>query len=358
MEKIQIVHFVETLEKGGLENVIYNIATNLDDKKFDVSVVCRIKGGHTAERLMESGKEVAILNLRHLPLMKINKILQKFKRNKMAILHCHGLFATSTEAIIGSFCDYNSIFVHVHNLEKPHLVWQSLKLKILQNRVHKFIAVSQSVSNCMQKFNINNIITVPNSISTAKFKYNALSGSDKFGFSSKNFLLGMIGRIEKRKGFQQFLDIIEKSNSINGLIVGEGTYESEVKSMVLNKNLYDKIKFLPFQSQDRLPDIYAKLDGLFLFSTKEGLPLALLESQACGVPYIGNSIGGIKEVIKNGYNGFLIDDIDVAQVSDITSQIMENPEFYRKNAREIIEHKYSHQKRIAEFEKLYLESVY
>lgn len=358
MEKIQIVHFVETLEKGGMENVIYNIATNLDDKKFDVSVVCRIKGGHTADRLMENGKKVTVLNLRHLPIIKINKILQEFKRNQKAVLHCHGLFATSTEAIIGSFCDYNSIFVHVHNLEKPHLLWQSLKLKILKSRVHKFIAVSQSVSNCMKKFSINNITIVPNSISTANFSYNAFSGNDKFGFSSKNFLLGMIGRIEKRKGYHQFIDIIEKSNTINGIIVGEGTYENEVKSMVIKKKLYDKIKFLPFQSQDRLPDIYAKLDGLFLFSTKEGLPLALLESQACGVPYIGNSVGGIKEVIKNGYNGFLIEDIDVAKVLDITSKIMANPEFYRKNAREIIEHKYSHKRRIAEIEKLYLESVY
>ena len=321
MEKIQIVHLVESLEKGGLENVIYNIATNLDETKFDVSVICRIKGGYTAKRIRESGISVKILNLQKIPIFSIKKILRNHKRDKKTILHCHGLFATSSEAIMGSLCDYNSVFVHVHNLEKPLMLWQRLKLKFLKKRVNNFIAVSEAVSDCLSKYKIGNVKTVSNSISTEKFSYHAQSSKDKFGFSPDDFLLGMVGRIEERKGYKQFLDIIENAKNINGVIVGEGAYENDLKLIVKDKNLDQKIRFLPFQSQNLLPQIYAKLDGLFIFSTKEGLPLALLESQAIGVPYIGNSVGGIKEVIKDGYNGFLIEDIDISKIIKITIDI-------------------------------------
>ena len=104
-----------------------------------------------------------------------------------------------------------------------------------------------------------------NSIPIRKFKFCPFSSNRKFGFPKGTFLLGMIGRIVERKGFKQFIEIIERSNNIRGLIVGEGEYQDEVKKMVTEKRLNEKIKFLPFQSQDALPEIYGKLDGIFLF---------------------------------------------------------------------------------------------
>ena len=209
MKKVQIVHFVETLGKGGLENVIYNIATNLDPQLFDINVISRITGGDTAKRLCQSGIDVNILNLNKIPLLRIKKILQEAKNGGPAILHCHGLFASSTEAITGSIAGYDAVFVHVHNMEAPMLPWQRLKLKILKKRVNKFITVSEAVSDCLSKNLINNIMVMPNSISTQKFKFCGLSSKYKFGFPSETFLLGMVGRVVERKGFKQFIKIIE-----------------------------------------------------------------------------------------------------------------------------------------------------
>ena len=327
MQKLQIIHFVETLGKGGLENVIYNIATNLDTKLFDINVISRIEGGDTAKRLIKSGIKVNILNLNKIPLLKIKKTLQETRNNGPAILHCHGLFATSTEAITGSFLDYDAIFIHVHNLERPKHIRQRLKLMILKRRVNKFIAVSNAVSDYLSSSLIKNVKVLPNSISTQKFKFCSLSSKEKFGFPSDTFLLGMIGRIVKRKGFRQFIYLIENTDNISGIIVGEGEYQNEVKSIIKRKNLGNKVKLLPFQSQDCLPDIYSKLDGIFLFSTKEGLPLAILEAQSVGVPYIGNNIGGISEVISDNYNGFLINEVKIDEIKEITQRIMNKPIF-------------------------------
>jgi glycosyltransferase involved in cell wall biosynthesis len=357
MKKIQVVQFVETLGKGGLENVIYNIATGLDKNIFDITVISRIEGGDTADRLVKSGILVNILNYQKIPIWRIKNILQENRNGQPAILHCHGLFSSSTEAIIASFIDYDAVFVHVHNLERPTHLKQRLKLMILKRRVKKFIAVSNAVSEYLSKSSIKNIKVMPNSISTQKFTFSKSSSEEKFGFPSETFLLGMVGRIVERKGYKQFIDIIEKSNNIRGLVVGEGEYQNEMKMIVNRKKLDSKIRFLPFQSQDNLADIYSKLDGIFLFSTKEGLPLAILEAQSVGVPYIGNDVGGVGEVISNNYNGFLIDKININEIDRITKRIREQPDFYRKNARAVIEKNYSLEKMIEDLKSLYCEYV-
>ena len=181
-EKIQIVHFVENLGKGGLENVIYNNVTNLDINKFKVSVICRIEGGYTANKLKKKGIKVLELNKKKIGMIKLKRSLSEFRSCKNAILHCHGLFATSSEAIIGRFSGYKSVFVHVHNLEKPEKLKQWLKLKILKSQVNKFIAVSNAVSNCLRKNSIQNIMIIPNSVSIQKYKFRNISSKDKLNF--------------------------------------------------------------------------------------------------------------------------------------------------------------------------------
>jgi phosphatidylinositol alpha-1,6-mannosyltransferase len=167
----------------------------------------------------------------------------------------------------------------------------------------------------------------------------------------------MIGRIVKRKGFDQFVEVIGSVPNTSGIIVGSGPYEDTLKTLIAEKHLQNRIKCLPFQPQEKLPDIYSSIDAFFLFSEREGLPLSLLEAQSVGVPYIGNSVGGIGEVVKDSYNGFIIDKIDFEEINDRINKIEENAIYYRSNARKVVEEKYSLDKTIISIEKLYMESL-
>lgn len=356
-QKHLVIHFVEHLGKGGLENVVYQIVTRLDKTLFDVGVVCRIKGGYTADEINKQGVPVKILYKNKIPLWKINKLLKAPGTNRNAILHCHGLFSSSSEAIMGRQSGFDSIFVHVHNLEKPDTLYQRFKLRILKRTVNKFIAVSDSVHHCLLQNSIKNIQTIHNGVDINRYKFNSIPKQGEYGFSNDTFVLGMVGRIVKRKGFDHFIKIIQNIPNTSGVIVGSGSYNENVKKMISEKKLQERIKCLPFQSQEKLPNIYSSLDALFLFSEREGLPLSLLEAQSVGVPYIGNSVGGIGEVVKDGHNGFVIDKIDFEIIRDKINRIKENAIYYRSNARKVVEESYSLDKAIINIEKLYMESL-
>ena len=357
MGKIKVIHYVETLDKGGLENVIYNLTTRLDRKLFDVHVVCRISGGYTAERLKNLNIPLKIFNENKIPVWNLKNTLKGINHHSPTILHCHGLFATSSEAIIGRLADFDSVFVHVHNLERPDSVYQRFKLAILKRSISNFIAVSEEVKNSLASSFIYNVEVIQNAIDTKKFKYLEETYKGKLGFSNNAFLIGMVGRIVKRKGYDYFVELIENTSNVVGVIIGEGPYRECLESLVLQKKLQNRIKFLPFQSQDRLPHFYSMLDAFFLFSEKEGLPLAILEAQSVGVPYIGNSIGGIGEVIEDGYNGFIHDKFNLYNIKKSISSLIESPNYFRDNARKAVKENFSIDTAIKSIEKLYLSSL-
>lgn len=357
MEKINIVQFVETLGTGGLENVVYNIATGLNPDIFDVKVVCRIDGGDTAKRVKKAGIPIEILNKRKLNVFEIINLINKITNNKNTILHCHGLFTLSSESIVGRITGIKTIFIHIHNLVEPLSLYQRLKLMILKRSAYKFIAVSKKVEDSLLQNSIKNVSTIHNGIDIKNYKFISQAEHDHYGFPAENFVLGMIGRIVKRKGFDCFIQFIKNTPNTSGIIVGEGPYENRVKKMINSQNLGDRIRCIPFQSQDMLPSIYSTIDALFLFSEKEGLPLSILEAQSTGVPYIGNSVGGIGEIVKDGYNGFILEDSDIDKFRDAIRNINGNPTFYRNNSRRTVEKGFSVEHMVQNIEKQYMKSL-
>jgi len=357
MANINIVQFVEELSTGGLENVVYNITTGLNPDLFKVKVICRVEGGDTAAKIKDSGIPVEILHKQRLNLLEIIGFVNNLAKQKNTILHCHGLFALSSESIIGHFSGFDSIFIHVHNLEKPESLYQRLKLMILKRSVNRFIAVSGQVEDCLLQHSVKNVVTIHNGIDINRYQFISQAKHGPYGFPEDSFVLGMIGRVVKRKGFDHFIQIIKNIPNTFGFIVGEGPYENTVKDLISSQGLRERIKCIPFQPQDKLPSIYSNIDALFLFSEKEGLPLSLLEAQSVGVPYIGNSVGGIGEVVKDGYNGFIFESVDIKKFTEAILKIKENPSFYRKNSRKVVEKGFSIEHMVKSIEKQYLESV-
>jgi|GEM_PF-3763891 len=357
MSKIRIVHFVEMLGKGGLENVILHIVSNLDPARFEPMVVCRIRGGYTADKIAARNIPLHIIGQNKIPVLKLKKTLSAYRGTGPSILHCHGLFAASTEALAGPLAGYQAVFVHVHNLEKPKTLYQKLKMKLLDRSVTQFLAVSQGVGDLLSANQLEKVKTVHNGIDTDRFKFFPMRAKSKFDIPASRFTLGMVGRIVKRKGFDKFLKVLQSAPEAAGVIVGQGDYEPELRAAINLKQLNDRVHTLPFVAQRELPAIFAGLDALFLFSEKEGLPLAILEAQSVGVPYIGNRVGGIGEVIQSGVNGFLFDTFDVDAIKKAISAVSLQPDRFRINSRKAVAENFSITSMLTKIEKCYLSSL-
>lgn len=132
----------------------------------------------------------------------------------------------------------------------------------------------------------------------------------EYGLEGKEILI-TVSRIEKMKGFLEMLSVfkslISQNDQFKWVIIGDGPFLEEFKSIVKLQNIADHILFLGLKMRTELKYYYSAADCFWLLSNyDECLPLVYLEAQSCGIPAIGRNKGGVVETIANGRTGFLI----------------------------------------------------
>jgi glycosyltransferase involved in cell wall biosynthesis len=130
----------------------------------------------------------------------------------------------------------------------------------------------------------------------------------KYSDQNKNRIIGAVGLLVPRKGFDYLIKsmpkIIEKIPDCNLIIIGDGPQRSELENIVENLNIHN---FVSFKGQQR--DIrywLNNMDLLVLPSLAEGFPTILLESMATKVPVIATDIKGSRELVIEGQTGWLV----------------------------------------------------
>lgn len=169
------------------------------------------------------------------------------------------------------------------------------------------------------------------------------------------FVLGMIGRITRGKGFEiaikSFLDMNMADAKM--IIVGSANkpndkvYLNELKNVIQTKNAEDKVIFVPHQNN--LSAVYKIID-IFLnpVTLDEGFGLAVAEAMAAGVPVISSSYGGLKEFVKENETAEIINAKEsdaVESLKILINNVRSNEvraKTLAKNARELIESRFNY----------------
>lgn len=112
------------------------------------------------------------------------------------------------------------------------------------------------------------------------------------------------------------------------LLLGDGPELMDMKAKAHEMNLQDDILFLG--KQDWVSEFYQITDLVLLLSEKESFGLTLLEAMKTGVVPIGSNAGGIKEVIKHGETGYIVDVGDSDAASRYALKLLNNPELYQR----------------------------
>lgn len=144
-----------------------------------------------------------------------------------------------------------------------------------------------------------------------------------------------VGRIssEKRVGVivKGFARVEKVLPNIRLTIVGDGMDLVNIKQMVADLKLSRKIRFTGFVARHKLGNYYAKADFFVTASTMEVQPLVILEALAAGLPVIAVNKAGIEGGdVKNGHNGYLIDDQSEDLLADKILEAYQNLEKWKK----------------------------
>lgn len=159
---------------------------------------------------------------------------------------------------------------------------------------------------------------------------------EKRDYHLKNKILH-IGRFSDVKNHKELISLfeklVEKNKLVNLELIGTGILESEIKKQVKNLGLESKVHFLGTKAS--CYNNIHECDIFILPSKYEGMPMTLIEAMGSGVPVVTRPIGGIPDMITNGIDGYLCE--EVKDMKDIVLNLLENEserERIGKNARE------------------------
>jgi glycosyltransferase involved in cell wall biosynthesis len=180
--------------------------------------------------------------------------------------------------------------------------WEKLEKTINEN-CDLVIAVSDRMKTQIQnKTNLQNIKIIRNGYDEEFFFY-----QESFKLNEvKDLRILHVGGFYSVKGqdilLKALLNIIIP---IKLTLIGIGPELEKCRQYVQDHNLQERVYFLGQVSHNEIIGVLRENDIFCMPSRSEGLPAAPLEAMACGLPVVGTNVGGMNEIIKDGFNGYL-----------------------------------------------------
>lgn len=164
-----------------------------------------------------------------------------------------------------------------------------------------------------QSFKAKNVCYVPGvGVDLNKFNVGCVDRTAKreeIGIAQDEFALLSVGELIPRKNHEvvlRALAVLKQAEELDGIryiICGRGALEAELKSLAAELGLTEHISFLGYRKD--IPAICAACDLFVFMSHQEGLPVALMEAMACGLPVVCSAIRGNTDLIETGVTGLL-----------------------------------------------------
>jgi len=178
------------------------------------------------------------------------------------------------------------------------------------------------------------VTVVPNGVDCERYHPNVNDAEIIESLSlDHKFMLLFVGALTKWHGYKgldillEALKLVVKSHpNLLLLVVGDGELKQFYFSLSQRLGVASNVIFVGDVPDDLLPHYYAASDVLVLPSRdmSEGFGLTLLEANASGRPVIASNVGGIPSVVKNGYNGLLVQPNDPVALANAITRLEKN----------------------------------
>lgn len=349
---------------------VNDLVLGFDKERFNVIFIYLRGYGDEKNLLKEAGYEVFYLsNIERINTFRFSilfKLARILKEHNVDIIHCHAHKSTVYGTVAAVLAKTPVVMAHVHGLGRSRNFRRKLMNFLLFKKINRIVPVAESVREDVLKNNWSvpeeKITVLENSIDYGRFADVSISKEDAkriLGLPSDAFVFGTIGRLAPTKGLlyliEAFPKVKEQKPSAHLVLFGDGPCRAEIEQQASNMSCRDSIHFLGHR--DNIEQLLRGMDVFVLSSVAEGMPRAILEAMAAGVPCIATEVGGIPEIISGNNVGVLVPPKDsealteaMVNITNITDEKLEKQVVKAQNR---VRQFYSHQVVREKVRKLY-----
>jgi glycosyltransferase involved in cell wall biosynthesis len=160
----------------------------------------------------------------------------------------------------------------------------------------------------------------------------ALAGRDEaraeLGVEPNELLIGTVANYREQKDYPNLFAaarrVIAADASVQFIAIGQGPREAEIKALYAAGAFGDRFQLLG--RRDDVSHVLAACDVFVLASKNEGLPIALVEALALGLPTVATAVGGTPEVVTDGLEGLLVPPSSPEQLASAIGRLAADPD--------------------------------
>ena len=351
-EKIRVGHVITRFHgAGGAKNTIMTCA-GLDKSRFEVDLIV----GASADRWRAEGAGVNWIQIPDLVRQlhpakdwRAARSLEKlFRERHYHIVHTH----LGKAGILGRWAAHRvgvPIVIHgLHGatfnptqtwlenatylwLEKKAMTWTDKVVSVGEDLMRRYL--DAGVGRPEDYVIIHSGMDLTAFRAAAELPAEARQAKRReLGLPENAFVAGYIAALEWRKGHRHLIHMMQRlaprHPQLHLIFAGEGFSANRLKQMVAQAGLTDRIHFLGYRND--VPEIMAALHVKLFASEREGLPQVLVQADAVGVPILAFEAEGVREMVRDGVNGFVFEYGDIAAMSQALERFIADPEEARR----------------------------
>lgn len=185
------------------------------------------------------------------------------------------------------------------------------------------VAVSDTVADAMRTLMPRSQVSViRNAVDTDRFApADRAEARARLGLPRDGPIVGAAGRLEEVKGQDVLLRAMALVPDARLVLAGDGTRREALNALATELGLAERVTFLGYRSD--MEAIYPAFDLVVLPSRAEGLPLSVLEAQACDIPMVATDVGSVREGLSPGASR-LVPPLDPAAMAAAITDLLAN----------------------------------
>jgi glycosyltransferase involved in cell wall biosynthesis len=362
---VRIAFVITELDEGGAERALVQIVTRLDRNRWEPRVFSLAGRGPLTARLEES--EIPVFDCGAKSASNPLDIWRAFSSLKRELTPWQPQIVQTFlfhANLLGRLAAWRAGVPHV--LSGIRVADRRGRLRLRLDRwterfVEKHVCVSRSVADFSideSGLDSGKVLVIPNGVDLAAFRDAEPADLSEFGIPAGAKVVLSVGRLDPQKDpltlLAAFEQVAKQIGNAHLLLVGHGPMEPEIRERIAGLKSGARIHLAGWQKN--IPGILKAGDVFALASRFEGMPNAVLEAGAAGVPVVATAAEGVAEILENGACGWLVGLGDVSQLSVAIGEVLAEADLAAAKAlrlQSVVAEKFTWENVVSEYDKLY-----
>ena len=338
---MRVLWLVKGLGPGGAEHLLVAAARAHDPAQFDLECAYVLPWkDHLAEQLEHAGVPTHCVSTKRHDRRWPLHLRELIQDGNFDIVHVHSPLPGSVARVAVRLMPKQTrpaVVCTEHNVWGTHNVFSRWANRLTGRWDAKVLAVTEESRQSMRGPMAERAETLAHGIDVAQVttqRSHRQAVRAEFGIGDDEFVVGTVANFREQKDYPNLLDaarlLVDRGVPVRFVAVGQGPLETEMRARSNELGLRENVIFTGFR--DDATRVMAAVDVFTLASKWEGLPVALMEALALGLPVVATNVGGVGEAMNDGVDALLVPPSDPAALADALQRVSAHPDLRKRLA--------------------------